>query len=125
MYNVHANIMYTLDDKGQHSVELNYVDSDGIDVGAYAEGENIDKVVDDLVGQIEEELAERENQKAKAKEIANLENQIAELETQLNELKASRKLLDQTTPSDSVSVAAKDVDALYKKFYKDFESFWK
>ncbi len=119
MYNVHANIMYTLDDKGQHSVELNYVDSDGMDVGAYAEGKTIDKVVDDLVSQIEEELAEQENRKNKAKEIAELENQISELETQLKELKANRDLLNQTDNSTL------DPDFLYKKLYKDFESFWK
>lgn len=119
MYNVHADIMYTLDDKGQHSVELNYVDSDGMDVGAYAEGKTIDKVVDDLVSQIEEELAEQENRKNKAKEIADLENQISELETQLKELKANRALLDQTDDNTL------DPDFLYKKLYKDFESFWK
>ena len=120
MYSIHANVMYALDDEGKHSIEINYVDSDGADLAAYAEGNTIEAVVDNLVDQLEEEVQEQQYAKEKAKQINEIDTQIAELEAQLEDLKNNRKKLD--LPQEKTQ---EDFDTVYKKFCKDFESWWK
>lgn len=120
MYSIHANVMYALDDEGKHSIEINYVDSDGVDLAAYAEGNTIEAVVDNLVDQLEEEAQEQQYAKEKAKQINKIDAQIAELEAQLEDLKNNRKKLD--LPQEKTQG---DFDTLYKKFYKDLGLWWK
>lgn len=120
MYSIHANVMYALDDEGKHSIEINYIDSDGMDLAAYAEGNTIEAVVDNLVDQLEEEVQEQQYAKEKAKQINEIDAQIADLEAQLENLKNNRKKLN--LPQEKTQ---EDFDTVYKKFCKDFESWWK
>lgn len=88
MFSITANTMYSIDENGKHSLEISYCDSDGIDVGAYSEGDNFEKVILDAVDQIDEAIAEHSDDQADIEEAATIENQIAELQAQIAELQA-------------------------------------
>ena len=88
MYSITANTMYTIDENGKHSLEISYNDSEGVDVGAYAEGDSFEEVIFDAVDQIDEAIAEFDDDQADMDEAANLQAQIADLQAQIAELQA-------------------------------------
>ena len=92
MFSISANTVYAIED-GKHSIEVSYCDSDGINVGAYAEGDNFEKVIFDVVDQIDEAIAEFSDDQADMEESARLEAQIADLQAQINDLIAENEAL--------------------------------
>jgi len=93
---------------GVMSIEFNYHDSDGADVGAYAEGNSFDQVLNDVLDQFDEALADQDDARADLEEAEKLQAQIDDLTTQLNELKSRNVELEKETEK-------------YKK-YQDFEN---
>ena len=53
MYSIETNATYTIEEDGKRSLEVTYIDSDGISVGAYSEGDNFTDVALDILDQIE------------------------------------------------------------------------
>lgn len=86
MFSISANTMYSIDENGKHSLEISYQDSDGVDVGAYAEGDKFEKVIFDAIDQIDEAIAEYGDDQADVEEAADIQKQIAELQAKINEL---------------------------------------
>ena len=86
--------MYSIDENGKHSLEISYQDSDGVDVGAYAEGDKFEKVIFDAIDQIDEAIAEYDDDQADVEEAANIQKQIAELQAQINELQTRNTELE-------------------------------
>lgn len=94
MFSISANTMYSVDENG-HSLEVSYRDSDGVDVGAYAEGDKFEDVIFDVIDQLDEAIAEFDDDKADIEEAENLQKQIADLQTQIAELQARNDELEQ------------------------------
>ena len=94
MFSISANTMYSIDENGKHSLEISYQDSDGVDVGAYAEGDKFEKVIFDAIDQIDEAIAEYDDDQADVEEAANIQKQIAELQAQINELQTRNTELE-------------------------------
>lgn len=93
MFSINANTMYSLDEKGQHSLEISYNDSNGTNIGAYAEGDTFDKVLLDVIDQVDEAIAESDEDKADKEEMEALQTQIADVQAQLEALEARNKEL--------------------------------
>ena len=94
MFSITANTMYSIDENGKHSLEISYRDSDGVDVGAYSEGDKIEDVILDAVDQIDEAIAEFDDDQADVEEAATIQDQIAELQAQIAELQARNNELE-------------------------------
>ena len=94
MFSITANTMYSIDENGKHSLEVSYRDSDGIDVGAYSEGDKFEDVIFDAVDQIDEAIAEFNDDQADVEEAASIQDQIAELQAQIAELQARNDELE-------------------------------
>lgn len=94
MFSITANTMYSIDENGKHSLEISYRDSDGIDVGAYSEGDKFEDVILDAVDQIDEAIAEFDDDQADVEEATTIQNQIAELQAQIAELQARSNELE-------------------------------
>lgn len=94
MFSISANTMYSIDENGKHSLEVSYQDSDGVDVGAYAEGDKFENVIFDVVDQIDEAIAEFDDDQADVEEAENIQDQITKLQTQLAELQARSNELE-------------------------------
>ena len=94
MFSISANTMYSIDENGKHSLEISYQDSDGVDVGAYAEGDKFEKVILDAIDQIDEAIAEYGDDQADVEEAADIQKQIAELQAQISELQARNNELE-------------------------------
>ena len=88
MFSIKANTMYSLDEKGQHSLEVSYTDSDGVSVGAYSEGDKFENVIFDVIDQLDEGIAEFNEDKADVAEIDDNEEYIRQLQQQIAELQA-------------------------------------
>ena len=88
MFSIKANTMYSLDEKGQHSLEISYTDSDGVNVGAYSEGDKFEDVIFDVIDQLDEGIAEFNDDKADVAEIDDNEEYIRQLQQQIAELQA-------------------------------------
>jgi TolA-binding protein len=86
--------MYSIDENGKHSLEISYQDSDGVDVGAYAEGDKFEKVIFDAIDQIDEAIAEYGDDQADVEEAADIQKQIAELQAKINELQTRNNELE-------------------------------
>ena len=95
MFSINANTMYSIDENGKHSLEVSYSDSDGIDVGAYAEGNKFEDVILDAINQLDEAIAEYDDDQADVDETKSNEDRIAQLEQQIAELKARNEELEQ------------------------------
>ena len=95
MFSIQANTMYSLDENGEHSLEVSYCDSDGVNVGAYAKGDKFEDVVFDAIDQIDEAIAEYGDDQADVDEAAKLQEQIAQLQAQIADLQARNKELEQ------------------------------
>lgn len=85
MFSISANAIYSFEDD-KHSIEVSYADSDGTNVGAYAEGDAFDKVLLDVIDQLDEATAEHDDDQADVEESAALEEKIADLQAQVNSL---------------------------------------
>lgn len=107
VYSVSASSMFSIDDNGKHSLEVAYKDSDGVDVGAYSEGDNLDEVLGNVLDQIDAAIADAGDARADAEEAAQLQAQINDLTQQLEELKLRNAQLEKKNDR-------------YKK-YHDFE----
>ena len=88
MFSIKANTMYSLDEKGQHSLEVSYSDSDGVNVGAYSEGDKFEDVIFDVIDQLDEGIAEFNDDKADLTEFDDNEEHIRQLQQQIAELQA-------------------------------------
>ena len=94
MYSITANTMYSINEKGEHSMEVSYADSDGVNVGAYATGKTFEEVLLDAVDQIDEAIAEYGDDQADVEEAEDLQKQIAELQAQIADLQARNNELE-------------------------------
>ena len=88
MFSINANTMYSFDENGEHSIEISYADSDGVNVGAYAAGDTLEEVLSDVFDQIDEAIAEYNDDQADVEESETLKKQIAELQAQIAESQA-------------------------------------
>lgn len=88
VYSISASSMFSIDENGKHSLEVAYKDSDGIDAGAYSEGNSFDEVLGDVLDQIDAAIADADDARADQEEVAQLQAQIDDLTRQLEELKA-------------------------------------
>lgn len=93
MFSVTANTTYAIED-GQHSLEISYIDSDGVNVGAYATGNSFEEVITDAVDQLDEAIAEYDDDQADVEEAADLQAQIADLQAQIAQLQARNDELE-------------------------------
>lgn len=118
MFSISANTMYSIDENGKHSLEVSYRDSDGVDVGAYSEGDKFEDVILDAVDQLDEAIAEFNDDQADVEEAENLQKQIAELQTQIAELQARNAELEQRHAKKVNHKTTFDGDL--KDFLKDF-----
>ena len=94
MFSITANTMYTIDENGDHSLEISYNDSEGVNVGAYATGNTLEEVLIDAIDQIDEAIAEYDDDQADVEESEKLQTQIAELQAQIDELQARNEELE-------------------------------
>ena len=76
MFSINANVMYSIDEKGQHSLEISYSDSDGADVGVYSKGDSFEKVVLDAADQMDEAMAAYDDDKADVEEAATIDKAL-------------------------------------------------
>lgn len=128
VYSVSASSMFSIDENGKHSLEVNYQDSDGINAGAYSEGDTFDEVLGDVLDQIDAAIADADDAQADAEEAARLQAQIDDLTQQLNELKSRNQELEQKNNKykkyqsleDAVNKISKDFDAedLWKRWFQ-------
>ena len=128
VYSVSASSMFSIDENGKHSLEVNYQDSDGINAGAYSEGDTFDEVLGDVLDQIDAAIADAGDAQADAEEAARLQAQIDDLTQQLNELKSRNQELEQKNNKykkyqsleDAVNNISKDFDAedLWKRWFQ-------
>jgi len=82
MYSASINSTFSNNEDGKIELELLYKDSDGKDIGAYSVGEDLSDVLEDIVDQLEEALAEKpveDNLTTMAKKIDDLTAQIQTL----------------------------------------------
>lgn len=105
MYSISAVTTYAIEENGAHTMEVHVKDSDGIDLSAYAEGENLLETINNITEELEDAMADYDDQRAdeeearlralkekeeEAKKQAELRksitDQIAELQAQLDEL---------------------------------------
>lgn len=128
MFSITANTMYSIDENGKHSLEISYCDSDGIDVGAYSEGDSFEKVILDAVDQIDEAIAEHSDDQADIEEAATIKDQIAELQAQIAELQAQSAELqarsDELEQRHAQKINSKasldeDLDKILNKYRKE------
>lgn len=127
-YSISASSMFSIDDDGKHSLEVTYKDSDGFSTGAYAEGDNFDAVLADVLDQIDEAKADRDDARANEEEATQLQVQIDDLTRQLEELKARNAELEKKNNKykkyqnfeDAVSHIYKDIetDNLWKRWFQ-------
>lgn len=94
MFSINANTMYSFDENGEHSIEISYADSDGVNVGAYAAGDTLEGVLSDVFDQIDEAIAEYNDDQADVEEAETLKKQIADLQAQIAELQARNNELE-------------------------------
>lgn len=94
MFSINANTMYSFDENGEHSIEISYADSDGVNVGAYASGDTLESVLSDVFDQIDEAIAEYNDDQADVEEAETLKKQIADLQAQITELQARNNELE-------------------------------
>lgn len=128
VYSVSASSMFSIDENGKHSLEVNYQDSDGINAGAYSEGDTFDEVLGDVLDQIDAAIADAGDAQADAEEAARLQAQIDDLTQQLNELKSRNQELEQKNNKykkyqsleDAVNKISKDFDTedLWKRWFQ-------
>lgn len=129
MFSINANTMYSFDEKGNHSLEISYNDSNGTNVGAYAEGDAFDKVLLDVIDQLDEAIAEFDDDKADKEEMEALQAQIADVQAQLDALEARNKELQDRQAKkrviDGIKEAApatheidKNIQDMVSNFYK-------
>lgn len=124
MFSISANTMYSIDENGKHSLEVSYQDSDGVNVGAYAEGDKFENVIFDVVDQIDEAVAEFDDDQADMDEAANLQEQISQLQAQLAELQARSNELEKRH-ADKVNhkpIFNDDLKDLINNIRKDIDS---
>lgn len=120
MISINTNAMYSIDADGKHSLEVSYSDSDGVNVGAYSEGDNFVDVISDAVDQLDEAVAEYGDDQADIEESSALQNQITELQAQIDDLQA--QLAESKARSEELEQRhAKKLDRTkYKKYINDF-----
>lgn len=94
MFSIQANTMYSFNENGEHSLEISYCDSDGINVCAYAHGDKFEDVIFDAIDQIDEAIAEYGDDQADVEEAADIQKQIAELQAKINELQTRNNELE-------------------------------
>lgn len=86
-YTSHGEFTFENND-GVMSIELNYCDSDDSHCATYREGTDIFTLLNDVIDDIEDQLAEEDDNKADLEEILDIEKEIGELNDRLKELKA-------------------------------------
>lgn len=94
MYSASINSTFSNNEDGKIELELLYKDSDGKDIGAYSVGEDLSDVLEDIVDQLEEALAEKpveDNLTIMAKKIDDLTAQIQTLTTRNADLENKLK----------------------------------
>lgn len=125
MFSIKANTMYSLDEKGQHSLEISYTDSDGISVGAYSEGDKFENVVFDVIDQLDEGIAEFNDDKADLAEFDDNEERIRQLQQQIAELQARNTELEErhakkiSDKKDTMNELVQSLKSMTKDFSQD------
>jgi predicted RNase H-like nuclease (RuvC/YqgF family) len=119
VYSVSASSMFSIDENGKHSLEVAYKDSDGVDTGAYSEGDSFDEVLGDVLDQLDAAIANAGDAHADQEEAAKLQSQIDDLTHQLEELKARNQELEQ---KNTQYKKYKDFEEALNKITKDFDS---
>lgn len=124
VYSVSASSMFSIDENGKHSLEVAYRDSDGVDAGAYSEGDSLDEVLGDVLDQIDEAIAKADDARADQEEAAKLQAQIDDLTRQLTELKSRNTELEKNNVKFK---KYQDFENAINKIYKDVEAddLWK
>lgn len=119
VYSISASSMFSIDEDGKHSLEVTYKDSDGVNVGAYSEGDTFDEVLGDVLDQIEEGVADADDARADREEAAQLQAQIDDLTKQLDDLKARSAELQQKNIKIEASDRYANLEAAYHKAAKN------
>ena len=119
MFSISANTVYALDN-GEHSLEVEYVDSDGVNVGVYAHGDTFEDVLVDAINQIDEAIAEYGDDQADMEESANIEAQIAELQAKIDQLKVENEILkarhaEKVAPKNTIDPKNIDITKIINK----------
>ena len=92
MYSVNISAVYNFEND-DHSLEVAWNDSDGINVGAYSHGDSLYGIFEDICDQLDEAIAEYDDDKADVEESQKLEAKIAELQAQIDQLSAENETL--------------------------------
>lgn len=119
VYSVSASSMFSIDENGKHSLEVAYKDSDGINAGAYSEGDSFDEVLGDVLDQIDAAIADADDARADQEEAAKLQTQIDDLTHQLAELKVRNQELEQKNIQYK---KYQNFEEALSKITKDFDS---
>ena len=143
MYSANISSTFSADENGELAIDLAFQDTDGLDIEAYAKGDDIEKVLTDIVYQIEEAAAadEADNDEDDvddyvARKIMELQDKIDALSEENTALKQklamkdaankieAGKVSDNTVKkSDSDSIVALLNPDVLKKI-RDFNDFW-
>lgn len=121
MYTATINSTFSSDENGNIELELLYKDSDGQDIGAYAAGDDITSVLNDIADQIEEAVAAAEKEEEEMDEITRLNKKIEELTKQVEDLTSRNAEL--ANANNSVDNRKEDYSYLLDKL-NNFKSAW-
>lgn len=122
MYTATINSTFSNDENGNIELELLYKDSDGQDIGAYAAGDDIASVLNDIADQIEEALTAAEKEEdEEMDEITRLNKKIEELSKQVEDLTARNAEL--VNAHNSTDNRKEDYSYLLDKL-NNFKSAW-
>lgn len=122
MYTATINSTFSNDENGNIELELLYKDSDGQDIGAYAAGDDIASVLNDIADQIEEALAAADKEEdEEMDEITRLNKKIEELSKQVEDLAARNAEL--VNAHNSIDNRKEDYSYLLDKL-NNFKSVW-
>lgn len=102
MYSASINSTFSSDENGKIELELLYKDSDGKDIGAYSTGQDLSDVLEDIADQLEEALAE-----------TNQEDQLTVM---------TKKIDDLTAQVQSLTARNADLENKLKNYEKEDHS---
>ena len=124
MFKISANTFYSIDENGKHSLEISYQDSEGVNVGAYSEGDSFENVIVDAIDQLDEAVAKQDDDRADIEEAENLQKQIAELQAQIDELQIrnnelEKRRIEREQNSTDFSKKVLDFEKIFSNFYEN------
>lgn len=93
MYSTSINCIFSTDDSENMELEVSIRDSDGKDFSAYAASDDITTLLNDIVDQFDEAIAEAEKE-PELTEVEQLTQRINELTNQLNDMATRNQYLE-------------------------------